>query len=99
MSYRGYIDVIGFQWHHAHAECRNFVMTQIDHISTLAMAPSGSNSPDSITVANGDIWVAYTNGADSTGLSAHRTIVDYDHSGKIDHTYQISGYVDGLKFD
>jgi DNA-binding beta-propeller fold protein YncE len=32
-------------------------------------------------------------------LSGHSTIVEYDHSGKIDHTYQISGYVDGLKFD
>ena len=74
-------------------------MTQIDHISTLTVAPAGSSAPDSITLANGDIWVAYTNGADSTGLSGHSTIVEYDHSGKIDHTYQISGYVDGLKFD
>ena len=74
-------------------------MTQIDHISTLAVAPTGSSAPDSITLANGDIWVAYTNGADSTGLSGHSTIVEYDHSGKIEHTYQISGYVDGLKFD
>jgi hypothetical protein len=74
-------------------------MTQIDHISTLAVAPAGSSAPDSITLANGDIWVAYTNGADSTGLSGHSTVVEYDHSGKIDHSYQISGYVDGLKFD
>jgi hypothetical protein len=43
-------------------------MTQIDHISTLAVAPTGSSAPDSITLANGDVWVAYTNGADSTGL-------------------------------
>jgi hypothetical protein len=99
MSYRGYIDVIVLRPHHAHTECRNFVMTQIDHISTLAIAPSGSNSPDSITVANGDIWVAYTDGADSTGLSGHSTIVEYDRSGHVDQTYQINGYVDGLKFD
>ena len=32
-------------------------------------------------------------------MSGHSTIVEYDHSGKIEHTYQISGYVDGLKFD
>jgi len=32
-------------------------------------------------------------------LVGHSTIVEYDHSGKIDHTYQINGYVDGLKFD
>ncbi|MBV8920138.1 hypothetical protein [Bradyrhizobium sp.] len=74
-------------------------MTQINHISTLAAAPSGSTAPDSITLANGDIWVAYTNGADSTGLSGQSTIVEYDRSGHIDHTYQIGGYVDGLKFD
>jgi hypothetical protein len=99
LSYRGYIDVVAFQLHHVHVERRNFVMTQIDHISTLAVAPSGSNSPDSITVANGDIWVAYTNGADSTGLSGHSTIVEYDPSGHVDQSYQINGYVDGLKFD
>jgi hypothetical protein len=40
------------------------------------VAPAGSSAPDSITLANGDIWVAYTNGADSTGLSGHSTIVD-----------------------
>ncbi|SDO59245.1 hypothetical protein [Afipia sp. GAS231] len=74
-------------------------MTKIDHISTLAVAPAGSKSPDSITLANGDIWVAYTNGADSTGLSGSSTIVEYDRSGHIDHSYQINGYVDGLKFD
>src|ERR1700736_2061505 len=99
VSYRGYIDVIASQSHHAHAERRNFVMTQIDHISTMAVAPAGDKSPDSITVANGDIWVAYTNGADSTGLSGHSTVVEYDRSGHIDHSYQIAGYVDGLKFD
>jgi hypothetical protein len=43
--------------------------------------------------------VAYTNGADSTGLSGSSTIVEYDRSGHIDQTYQISGYVDGLKED
>jgi hypothetical protein len=74
-------------------------MSKIDHISTLAVAPSGDKSPDSITLANGDIWVAYTNGADSTGLSGSSTVVEYDRNGHIDHSYQINGYVDGLKFD
>jgi hypothetical protein len=74
-------------------------MTKIDQISTLAVAPTGSSGPDSITLANGDIWVAYTNGAESHGLSGASTIVEYDKSGHIDHTYQINGSVDGLKFD
>jgi hypothetical protein len=74
-------------------------VTKVDHISTFAVAPAGDTAPDSITLANGDTWVAYTNGADSTGKSGHSTIVQYDHSGHIDHSYQIAGYVDGLKFD
>jgi hypothetical protein len=74
-------------------------MSKIDHISTLAVAPAGDTSPDSITLANGDIWVAYTNGADSAGLSGSSTVVEYDRNGHIDHSYQINGYVDGLKFD
>ncbi|SIO63173.1 hypothetical protein SAMN05443247_09613 [Bradyrhizobium erythrophlei] len=74
-------------------------VADVDHISTLAVAPHGSSKPDSITLANGDIWVAYTNGADSTGKSGHSTIVEYDRDGHIDHSYQITGYVDGLKFD
>jgi hypothetical protein len=70
-----------------------------DHISVLAAAPAHASAPDSITVAGDDIWVAYTNGADSTGLSGHSTIVEYDKSGHVDQTYQIAGYVDGLKFN
>jgi hypothetical protein len=74
-------------------------MSNVDQISVLATAPTGSSGPDSITFANGDVWVAYTNNADSTGLSGHSTIVEYDRSGLVDHTYQIAGSVDGLKFD
>ena len=75
-------------------------MAQVDNISVLATAPANSSMPDSITLAGGDIWVAYTNGADSTGLSGQSTIVEYDQSGKPLHTpYQIAGSVDGLKVD
>src|SRR6202011_2522358 len=52
----------------------------IDHIATLATAPAGSKSPDSITLDNGFVWVAYTNGASSTGGPGHSTIVEYDQS-------------------
>src|ERR1700730_7060067 len=74
-------------------------MTNVDKISTLADAPNGSRSRDSITLANGDVWVAYTNGADSTGASGHSTVVEYDPSGKMVHSYSLAGYVDGLKFN
>jgi hypothetical protein len=75
LSHGRYVGVFVFRLHHVHAKCRNFIMTQIDHISTLAVAPTGSSAPDSITLANGDIWVVYTNGADSTvGSQHHRRI-------------------------
>ncbi|MDB5405289.1 MAG: hypothetical protein JWL84_201 [Rhodospirillales bacterium] len=74
-------------------------MPMIDEISTLARAPAGSSSPDSITVGNGYVWAAYTNGADSTGASGHSTVVQYDPSGTVVHSYDLAGYVDGLKFN
>ena len=74
-------------------------MVDIDHISVLAKAPANSSQPDSISVMGDDIWVAYTNGADSTGASGNSTIVEYDRSGHIDQSYSIAGSVDGLKGD
>ncbi|SEE58648.1 hypothetical protein SAMN05519104_6629 [Rhizobiales bacterium GAS188] len=72
----------------------------VDRISTLASAPKGSSSPDSVTIdGQGFVWVAYTNGADSTGASGSSTIVQYDKSGHVVHSYQVAGFVDGLKFN
>jgi hypothetical protein len=62
-------------------------------------AAVGANGPDSITIGNGSVWVAYTNGADSTGLSGSSTVVQYDLKGNIQHQYTIGGYVDGLKIE
>jgi hypothetical protein len=60
-------------------------------------AVSGTQ-PDSITHAGGSVWVEYGNGVDSTGvIPGDSTIVQYSTSGAIEHTYQISGEVDGLK--
>jgi hypothetical protein len=75
-------------------------MPTVDQISTLASAPAGGSSPDSITVdGHGFIWVAYTNGADSTGASGDSTVVQYDSSGNVVQSYTVPGYVDGLKFN
>jgi hypothetical protein len=74
-------------------------MPIVDHIATLATAPTGATAPDSITVDNGFVWVAYTNGADSTGKSGHSTVVEYDQSGSVVQSYNIAGYVDGLKLN
>jgi hypothetical protein len=58
--------------------------------------------PDSISVANGFVWVAYHDNADSTGVNGiinHSTVVQYDPSGNVMATYALAGYVDGLKCD
>jgi hypothetical protein len=62
-------------------------------------AAVGATGPDSITVGNGSVWVAYTNGADSTGANGSSTVVQYSLKGKVRHTYSIAGSVDGLKID
>ena len=53
--------------------------------------------PDSITVGGGSVWVEYGNGTDSTGAGGSSTIVQYSTGGAVQHTYTISGLVDGLK--
>jgi hypothetical protein len=56
--------------------------------------------PDSVTVGGGSVWVEYGNGVDSTGvIPGDSTIVQYSMSGAIQNTYQISGEVDGLKYN
>jgi hypothetical protein len=74
-------------------------MPNVDSVSQFATAPGHSTAPDSITIGDGFVWVAYTDGADSTGKGGHSTIVQYDASGHIVHTYTLPGYVDGLKFN
>jgi hypothetical protein len=96
-------DAPGFMFGSAHgasfvADENTPARPDVDNISILATAPVKSSAPDSITLANGDVWVAYTNNSGSTG-GGHSTIVEYDGSGRIDHTYQIAGSVDGLKAD
>jgi hypothetical protein len=61
--------------------------------------PVGGTGPDSITNGGGSVWVEYGNTADSTGAGGSSTIVQYSTSGAVQHTYPISGLVDGLKFN
>ena len=75
-------------------------MPMVDQISTLANAPAGSSFPDSVTLdGQGFVWVAYTNGANSTGASGDSTVVQYDRSGNVVNSYTVAGYVDGLKYN
>lgn len=60
----------------------------------------GGTQPDSVTAGNGSVWIEYGNGADSTGAGGSSTIVQYNAAnGVIQHQYNISGLVDGLKID
>ena len=59
--------------------------------------PISSTSPDSVFYGDGSLWVAYQNGADSTGASGSSTIVRYSPAGSIMHTWTIAGNVDGLR--
>jgi len=71
-----------------------------DSFKLSVFATGGTNTgPDSITLGAGSVWVAYTNGACSTGCGGSSTIVQYSTSGVVQHTYTIAGSVDGLKFN
>ena len=62
-------------------------------------AAIGATSPDSVEFGDGSLWIAYQNGADSTGASGASTVVRYSPSGAIQNTWSIAGNVDGLRID
>jgi|SRR5579864_436423 len=69
-------------------------------ITTFASGTAvNATGPDSIALSRNSVWVSYTNGAGSTGLSGSSTIVQYKRNGQVRHTYSIAGSVDGLKVD
>ncbi|MBV9236717.1 MAG: hypothetical protein JOZ94_12850 [Xanthobacteraceae bacterium] len=60
----------------------------------------GDTQPDSLTIGDGHLFAAYGNGVASDGTGTGTSeIVQYDLSGHIQHTYDVKGSVDGLKFD
>jgi hypothetical protein len=72
----------------------------IDKITVFAKGTDvNATGPDSITLSNDSVWIAYTNGADSTGASGSSIVVQYDFTGKIVNQYTLPGYVDGLDYD
>ena len=74
-------------------------MLSVTDISTFGFTPTGLTAPDSITTGDGSVFVEYGNGADSTGAMGSSTIIQYDKSGNVQHTYDIAGSVDGLKYN
>lgn len=72
----------------------------VRRITTFATGTAvNATGPDSITLSRNSVWVSYTNGADSTGLSGSSTVVQYTLNGQVRRTYSIAGSVDGLKVD
>jgi hypothetical protein len=59
----------------------------------------GASQPDSIAVDGRSVWVEYGNGAVSTGGTGDSTVVQYNLSGGVEHTYTIPGLADGLKLN
>jgi hypothetical protein len=59
----------------------------------------GGTSPDSVQFGDGSLWIAYQNGAASTGGSGSSTLVRYSPSGSVINTWSIAGNVDGLRID
>jgi hypothetical protein len=74
-------------------------MVSVGTTKIFASAPGGASAPDSIATEHGTFFVEYGNGADSTGAKGSSSIVQYDKAGHVEHTYSISGSVDGLKFN
>jgi hypothetical protein len=70
-------------------------------LTTFATGTSiGASAPDSITSANGDIYVGYGNGGDPTGANgATSTIARYNANGQLLGTTTVAGHNDGLKYN
>ena len=74
-------------------------MLSVGNIRTFGATPTGLTGPDSITTGDGSVFVEYGNGADSTGAGGSSTIIQYNAAGQVQHTYEIVGSVDGLKYN
>jgi hypothetical protein len=68
-------------------------------VSLFAAAPVGLSNPDSITIANGKIYVVYANGTQPDGSGGFSSIVEYTLDGVMQRTFNVLGKADGLKFN
>lgn len=68
-------------------------------VSVFAPPPAGLTKPDSITHANGNIFVVYANGTNADGTGGFSTIVEYSLTGKVLRTFNVLGKSDGLKYN
>jgi hypothetical protein len=68
-------------------------------VSVFAAPPAGLINPDSITTANGNIFVVYANATNPDGTGGFSTIVEYSPTGKALRTFDVTGKADGLKYN
>jgi hypothetical protein len=72
-------------------------------VSVFAPPPTGLTNPDSITTANGKIYVVYANNTPAdgsgTGVNNQSVIVEYSSSGQMLRQFQVVGKADGLKYN
>jgi hypothetical protein len=68
-------------------------------VSVFAAPPTGLTNPDSITTANGKIFVVYANATNPDGTGGVSTIVEYSRTGKILRKFDVTGKADGLKYN
>ncbi|HWE12495.1 MAG TPA: hypothetical protein VG365_03235, partial [Solirubrobacteraceae bacterium] len=73
-------------------------------LKTFATAPTGTTGPDDITYLGGRAFVGWQNGVGTKGEPApigqtHSTLVEYTGSGRVLHSWQLAGKLDGLGAD
>ncbi len=68
-------------------------------VSVFAGPPNGLTNPDSITTANGNIYVVYANATNADGTGGFSTIVEYSPTGKTLRSFDVTGKSDGLKYN
>ncbi|MGP0072543.1 MAG: hypothetical protein ACLPWF_11505 [Bryobacteraceae bacterium] len=69
--------------------------------ATVFATGTGVNAtdPDSVCLTQNSVWIAWTNNADSTGLSGSSVVAQYDFTGKVLQQLTFPGNVDGLRYD
>jgi hypothetical protein len=74
--------------------------TSPDYSVSVFVGPqAGLTNPDSITGFQGTIFVEYANATNPDGTGGDSSIVQFDSTGKVLHTYQVVGKSDGMKFN
>ncbi len=69
-------------------------------VNTFANAPAGATQPDSIAVDGTNVYIGYQNGAAKDGSDGKTsTIVQYNATGGVVHSFSVPGHNDGIKVD